>query len=48
MKMKNKLKKFLGVITAISLSLQMSFVITAGAAEALYLLLEIVKKQRGL
>ena len=33
MKMKNKLKKFLGVITAISLSLQMSFVITAGAAE---------------
>ena len=32
MKMKNKLKKFLGVITAISLSLQMSFVITAGAA----------------
>ena len=33
MKMKNKLKKFLGVITAISLSLQLSFVITAGAAE---------------
>ena len=30
MKMKNKLKKFLGVITAISLSLQMSFVITCG------------------
>lgn len=31
--MKNKLKRILGVITAISLSLQMSFVITAGAAE---------------
>lgn len=31
--MKNKLKRILGVITAISISLQMSFVITAGAAE---------------
>ena len=31
--MKNKLKRILGVITAISLLLQMSFVITSNAAE---------------
>ena len=33
--MKNKLKRILGVITAISLLLQMSFVITSNAAEYL-------------
>ena len=43
--MKNKLKRILGVITAISLLLQISFVITSNATEYFRLILKVQRIQ---